>query len=86
MDAYTIVGVGGIGCALAYALAAAGSSVQCVEDAPQKLQWGRLHGLRVNQLRPLPVELVAFDQWEPRRQSTIILSTRFFPIARPERV
>jgi len=78
MEAYTIVGAGGIGCALAYALAAGGSRVQCVEAAPAKLHWGRLHGLRVNRLPPRQAEFIAFDQWHPDCLSTTILCTKCY--------
>jgi 2-dehydropantoate 2-reductase len=78
MDAYSIIGAGGIGCALAYALAAGGSWVQCVEADPVKLHWGRIHGLGVNRLPLIQAEFVAFDQWHPDCQSTIVLCTKCY--------
>jgi 2-dehydropantoate 2-reductase len=78
IDAYTIIGVGGIGCALAYALAVGGSLVQCVEATAAKLHWGRLHGLRVNRLPSMPAEFVAFNHWRPNSESTTILCTKCY--------
>jgi len=79
---FTIVGCGGIGCALGYALAAAGASVRCVEADANRLEWGRSHGLRVDRLPPLRVEFVPFGEWTGDSSSLILLCTKCYDNAR----
>ena len=45
MEPFTIVGAGGIGCAVGYALRAAGSQVLFVDVQLEKIRWGGLHGV-----------------------------------------
>ena len=47
MDAITVVGAGGIGCAVGHALAAAGVAVTFVDADPAKVAWGRANGVCV---------------------------------------
>jgi 2-dehydropantoate 2-reductase len=82
MDAFTIIGVGGIGCALAYALRAGGARVTCVETDSDKLAWGRAHGLGTDARPPLQADFVAFGDWSPERRSTNILCTKCYDNAR----
>ena len=63
----TIVGAGGIGCALGHALAAADYSVTFVESDTAKLDWGNQHGVLVDQGPPQPAAFVAFEDWRPSR-------------------
>ena len=47
MDAVHVVGAGGIGCAVGHALCAAGVAVTFVDADPEKVAWGREHGVAV---------------------------------------
>ncbi len=76
--AVDVVGAGGIGCAVAYALAAGGMAVRLVEADPTKLAWGRCHGLRVDGRPPIDPELVPFDAWEPEGGRPVVLATKCF--------
>src|SRR5947209_174499 len=46
-----IVGVGGIGCAVGYALCAAGARVVLVDADAETVQWGRANGVRIGRPR-----------------------------------
>lgn len=74
----TIVGAGGIGCALGHALAAADYSVTLVENDKDKLDWGSRHGVLVDQGPPQPAELVAFEDWRPSPEDLILLCTKCY--------
>jgi 2-dehydropantoate 2-reductase len=74
----TIVGAGGIGCALGHALAGGGVDLTVVERDPAKLEWGRTHGLVVDREEGRPVRLVAFDDWRPERDDPILLATKCY--------
>ena len=63
--AVTVVGAGGIGCALAHALSSGGVGVTLIEVDHAKIEWGRRHGVAVDELPPHPVELLHFDEWRP---------------------
>jgi 2-dehydropantoate 2-reductase len=78
MDALTVVGAGGIGCAVGYFLRAAGASVTFVDADAAKLAWGRAHGVRVDALPPLPAEFIPFADWRPRPGSTVLLCTKCY--------
>ena len=58
MDAVSVVGAGGIGCAVGYALLTAGRRVVFVESDPAKVEWGRRNGVAVN---GRPAEQVAAE-------------------------
>ncbi|MFN4257760.1 MAG: ketopantoate reductase family protein [Gemmataceae bacterium] len=73
MDAITIVGAGGIGCALGYALAANGARVRFVEANDDKVAWGRRHGVRVDHGPPLPAEFIPFAAWRPDASDQLVL-------------
>ena len=78
MERVHIVGAGGIGCAVGHALAGAGLPVTMVEADPAKLDWGRRHGLRVDQQPALPAELVRFADWSPPQGATVLLCTKCY--------
>ena len=65
MDAVHVVGAGGIGCAVGYALRAAGVRVTFVDANPAKVVAGQRDGVRVDDREPLPAEFVHFDDWKP---------------------
>jgi 2-dehydropantoate 2-reductase len=78
MERIYVVGAGGIGCAVGYALLAGGSRVTFVESDPAKVEWGKQHGVQVDQRPPLPAELVSFADWQPTARSTILLCTKCY--------
>ena len=78
MDVVHIVGAGGIGCAMAYALRNAGVSVVLVDTHPGKLEWGRSHGVVVDGRVPLTVEFASFDSWSPAGNSVVLLCTKCY--------
>lgn len=73
-----IVGAGGIGCAVGYALRAAGLTVTFVDAEARKIAHGRQHGVRVDELPPLAAEFLHFDDWQPRDGATILLCTKCY--------
>ena len=78
MEAITVVGAGGIGCAIGYALCSAGQSVTFVETDPRKLQWGRQHGVGVLYRGARPAAFVPFDAWEPSPTGIVFLCTKCY--------
>jgi 2-dehydropantoate 2-reductase len=76
MDAIHIVGAGGIGCAVGYALLRAKRPVVFVESSDAKLADGRAHGVRVDSLPPLPATFVAFRDWSPPPNAVVLLSVK----------
>jgi 2-dehydropantoate 2-reductase len=74
----TIVGAGGIGCALGYALRAAGEPVRFIDADASKIQWGRERGVGVQGKPLLPADFVAFDDWVPEADSPILLCTKCY--------
>lgn len=78
MDAITVVGAGGIGCAVGYALCAAEVPVTFVDADPAKIQWGRQHGVCVDRRPPHLAEFLSFEEWEPDLNGTVILCTKCY--------
>ncbi|MFO0804791.1 MAG: ketopantoate reductase C-terminal domain-containing protein [Gemmataceae bacterium] len=78
MDAVHIIGAGGIGCAVGYALAANGTRVTFVDVNPKKLVAGNRDGVKLNDGPPMKAEFIHFDEWQPPQDTTIILSTKCY--------
>ncbi len=78
MDAIHVVGAGGIGCAIGYALRAAGCPVVMVERNPTKIEAGRREGLAVAGWPSLHTEFISFDEWSPPADATVILATKCY--------
>ncbi len=78
MTSYHIVGAGGIGCAVGYALRAAGCTVGFVDTDLEKIAWGQAHGVAVEGRPVLPAEFIAFDDWRPAAGDTILLCTKCY--------
>jgi 2-dehydropantoate 2-reductase len=78
MDAITIVGAGGIGVAVGYALRAAGVPVTFVDADAAKMQYGRRHGVAVDRRPPLPAEFTHFDDWHPDQDAAVWLCTKCY--------
>ena len=78
LPAVTIVGAGGIGCALGHALLAGGVDLTVVEADAQKLEWGRSNGIAVDELPLLSTNFVSIDTWKPSADDLILLCTKCY--------
>ncbi len=78
MEAIHIVGAGGIGCALGYALGAAGVPVVFVEANPRKIMAGIREGVQVEGHKPLEARFMSFESWKPPASATVLLCTKCF--------
>jgi 2-dehydropantoate 2-reductase len=78
MDAITIVGAGGIGCAVGYAFAASGAEVTFVEAEAVKVAYGRSHGVAVDRRPPLSARFIHVDDWRPRPDDVVWLCTKCY--------
>lgn len=78
MEAIYVVGAGGIGCAIGYALRAAGRPVVMVERNPAKIEAGRREGLAVAGWPSLRTEFLSFEEWSPPANATVILATKCY--------
>jgi 2-dehydropantoate 2-reductase len=78
MEPLFIVGAGGIGCAVGHTLAAAGVPVTFVDADPEKIRWGRAHGVCLDGRPPQPARWVHFDDWQPAADATVILCTKCY--------
>lgn len=76
MDAIHIVGAGGIGCAVAYALLRLGHNVVLVDSRDEKITHGRRHGVAVDRLPPLPASFESFRDWSPPARSLVLLCVK----------
>jgi 2-dehydropantoate 2-reductase len=78
MERIYVVGAGGIGCAVGYALLAGGNRVTFVESDPAKVEWGTRHGVQVDRRPPFPAEFVSFADWQPTAGSAVLLCTKCY--------
>lgn len=78
METTYIVGAGGIGCAVGYALCAAGAAVTFVETDARKVRWGAANGVQVDRMPPCPASFVRFADWTPAAHSTVFLCTKCY--------
>src|SRR5437879_44370 len=73
-----VVGAGGIGCAVGYALRAAGTRVVFVDVNPRKVAAGQRDGVKVGDQPALSAEFVHFDDWNPPADATVLLCTKCY--------
>ena len=78
MDAVHVVGAGGIGCAVGYALRAAGAAVTFVDANPAKVAAGRRDGVRVDARPPLAAAFVPVAEWRPPPAATVLLCVKCY--------
>ncbi|MFL5330203.1 MAG: ketopantoate reductase family protein [Gemmataceae bacterium] len=78
MDAIHIVGAGGIGCALGYALRKANVNVTFVETNPNKISYGRRFGVAIEGQTPFNAEFVNLADWSPRSDAIVLLCTKCY--------
>jgi 2-dehydropantoate 2-reductase len=76
--AVTVVGAGGIGCALGHALREGGLDVTFVDSDVAKLEWGREHGVAVDEMTPHPAEFIDFERWSPCSGDLVLLCTKCY--------
>lgn len=74
----TVVGAGGIGCALGHALRAGGVAVIFVETDVEKLEWGHHNGVVVDGKPPQPAQFIHLDQWSPSAHDLVLLCTKCY--------
>lgn len=82
MKSIHILGAGGIGCAVGYALLRAGVEVALVDANHEKVAWGREHGVRVDDRPPLRARFLHFDEWAPEAGRPTLLCTKCYDNAR----
>jgi 2-dehydropantoate 2-reductase len=78
IESFAVIGVGGIGCAVGYALRSAGARVIFVDADEQKVRWGREHGVAVLGRPPLAAKFRSFDGWTPLDDSIVLLCTKCY--------
>lgn len=74
----TVVGAGGIGCALGCALRTGGVDVLFVDIDPAKLEWGRRNGVAVDVQTPQSADFVDFQRWSPSLEDLVLLCTKCY--------
>jgi 2-dehydropantoate 2-reductase len=78
MEALYVVGAGGIGCAIGYALAIACARVVFIEANREKVEWGKAHGVRVDERPAQAAEVRSFEEWNPSVPATVFLCTKCY--------
>ncbi len=73
-----VVGAGGIGCAVGYALCIAGVPVTFVDADPEKVRWGQVHGVRVDRQPAQTAQFQHFADWSPPANATVLLCTKCY--------
>ena len=73
-----VVGAGGIGCAVGYALALADARPVFVDANIEKVRWGQANGLHLVNHPPQSVAIMSFDDWRPEPGATILLCTKCY--------
>ena len=73
-----ILGIGGIGAALGWALAQGGYYVVLIDNHSSKIAQGRKNGITVVGLGTQQISIVAFDDWIPPDEGFILLCTKTY--------
>ena len=73
-----VIGAGGIGGAVGYALAAAGLPVTIVEADITKVAAGKRGELRINGRSPVKATFISFDEWQPIPHGWVFLCTKCY--------
>jgi 2-dehydropantoate 2-reductase len=77
-EAWEIIGAGGIGCAVGYALARAGANVTFIDSIAAKVEAGSHSGVQIVGLPPLPARFVSFRDWSPATNSRLLLCLKSY--------
>lgn len=78
MQPFYVLGAGGIGCAVGYALRQAGARVIFVDADPAKVAWGQRYGVHVAGRPPLAAEFLSFEDWQPHDDDMLLLCTKCY--------
>ena len=78
MDGMTILGAGGIGCAIGAVLSMGGMRVRMVDANAEKIAAGNRDGVQIVGQIPQAVPFVSFDTWTPTPGERIILATKCY--------
>jgi 2-dehydropantoate 2-reductase len=73
-----VVGAGGIGCAVGYALRAGDLDITFVDSDERKVEWGNRYGVGLDRHPFLPARFVHFEEWHPPEESIVLLCTKCF--------
>lgn len=73
-----IVGIGGIGAVVGWALAQMGYAVVLIDNHPGKVAEGRKNGITLIGLGMQHISIVAFDDWVPPDEGFILLCTKTY--------
>jgi 2-dehydropantoate 2-reductase len=79
---YFVVGAGGIGCAVGYALRAGNLDLAFVEINERKIEWGNHYGVKLGQHPTLRARFIHFQEWQVPERAVIVLCTKCFDNAR----
>ncbi len=76
----SVVGAGGIGCAIAHALRIGDVDITLVDTDAAKIHWGKSHGVGIDGQSCVPVNIVSFEQWSPpsSEDSLVVLCTKCY--------
>lgn len=78
MPDITIVGAGGIGCALGHAMRTGGMRVTLVDANRAKIESGNRDGVGITGKPSMPATFVHFDDWRPADGGIVLLCTKCF--------
>ena len=73
-----IIGAGGIGVAVGYALAQKGCDVLMVESDREKCDYGQEHGMVVEGHDPIKLPFLHFSEWQSSNDALTLLCTKTF--------
>jgi 2-dehydropantoate 2-reductase len=73
-----VVGAGGIGCAIGYALSLASAPLIFVDANLEKIRWGQANGVGLDSFSPRPASFTHFDDWRPEPNDTVLLCTKCY--------
>ena len=77
----SVIGAGGIGCAIAHALRAGDVDITLVESDAEKVRWGKANGVGIDGQSCFPINMVSFEQWSPptsSEDSLVVLCTKCY--------
>ena len=78
MPEVDVVGAGGVGCALGYALLSAGVDVRYIDADEEKVETGQREGVRVGHRPPLPAAFESFRHGWTEPAGTVLLCVKSY--------
>lgn len=76
--AFTVIGAGGVGCAVGYALLQAGADVDFVDANAAKVEQGNIAGVGIVGRPSQPARFTSFQDWQPDDSRLTILCTKCY--------